>query len=109
MAMQTNFGTSGPCLQGTVAADRVLCMHAKGEASFAEHVLQKLEERDRLSLLLAQKEEKEHKKHSVPSPTEEDMKPMLTEDKKNKKEQEAPKKKKAKKARLSTHAQLCSV
>ena len=43
MAMKTNFGTSGPCLQGTVAADLVLCMHAKGPG------VQKFEERDRLS------------------------------------------------------------
>ena len=32
--------------QGVVAADLVLCMHAKGEGRFAEHVLQKLEEKD---------------------------------------------------------------
>ena len=76
----------------------------------------KLEEKERLSLLLAQKkeekEEKEHKKCSVPSSIEEDMKPSLTkENKKNKteKEKEAPKKKKAKKACLSTHAQVSSV
>ena len=55
--------------QGTVAANQLLCMHAKGEGRFAEQVLQKLEEKERLSLL-AHEEEKEHKKRSVPSPTE---------------------------------------
>ena len=79
-----------------------MCMHAKIEGRFAEQVLQKLEEKERL----AHEEEKEHKKRSVPSPTED--KPSPTEDKKNKKGEEAPKKKKAKKARLSTHA-LCSI
>ena len=78
--------------QGVVAADLLLCMHAKGEGRFAEHVLLKLEEKERLSLVLAQeKEEKEQKKCSVPSPMEEDIKPSPT--KKNKKEkEEAPKK-----------------
>ena len=83
--------------QGIEAADLVLCMDAKGEGRLAEHVLQKLEEKERLSLL--EKEENEHKKHSVPSPMEEDIKPSPT--KKNKKEkEEAPKKQKAKKARF---------
>ena len=91
----------GHCLyarlsQGVVAADLLLCMHAKGEGRFAEHVLQKLEEKEQcLSLVLAQKREKEEKeqkkKRSVPSShTEEDIKPSPT--KKNKKEEEeAPK------------------
>ena len=104
--------------QGTVAANQLLCMHAKGEGRFAEQVLQKLEEKERLSLL-AHEEEKEDKKRSVPSPTEDkpspmedkpsptETKPSPTEDKNNK-EEEAPKKKKAKKAHLSTHA-VCSV
>ena len=66
--------------QGAVAADLVLCMHAKGEGLFAEHVLQKLEEKELLSLLAQEEEEekKEHKKRSVPSPTED--KPSPTED-----------------------------
>ena len=97
--------------QGDVAADLVLCMHAKGEGRFAEHVLQKLEEKERHSLLLAQKEEeREQKKRSVPSSTEEeDMKPSPTKEDKKNKEKEAPKEKKAKKARLSTYAQVSSV
>ena len=48
--------------QGVEAADLLLCMHAKGKGRFAEHVLQKLEEKERcLSLELAQKKEKEEK------------------------------------------------
>ena len=97
--------------QGAVAADLLLCMYAKGEGRFAEHVLQKLEEKERLSLLLAQeKEEKEQKRQLVPSPMEEDIKPSPT--KKSNKEKEAPKKQKAKKARFCAphdHAQVSSV
>ena len=48
--------------QGVVAADLLLCMHAKGEGRFAEHVLQKLEEKE------------QKRKRSVPSsPTKEDI------------------------------------
>ena len=95
-----------------MAADLVLCMHAEGEGCFAEDVLQKLEEKERLSLLLAQKkEEKEQKKRSVPPPTQEDIKPSPTKKTKKEKEEEAPKKQRAKKARFSTHddAQVSSV
>ena len=90
-------------MQGTVAADLVLCRHAtgKGKGSFAEHVLQKLEERERLSLLAQEEEEdKEDKKCLVPSPTEDKPSPTLVQatqdnedidwDKKNKEVEEAP-------------------
>ena len=41
--------------QDAVAADLVLCMCAKGEGRFADHVLQKLEAKEVLSLQLAKK------------------------------------------------------
>ena len=75
--------------QGVVAADLLLCMHAKGEGRFAEHVLQKLQEKE-----LAQKKEEEEKeqkrKRSVPSaPTEEDIIKPSSSTKKNKKQPKA--------------------
>ena len=78
--------------QGVEAADLLLCMHAKGEGRFAEHVLQKLEEKE------------QKRKRSVPSsPTEEDIIKPSPSTKKNKKRENEEAPKKQPKAKLQGH------